>query len=666
MGSVFKKFTAQDKAMVPFNAHKQYNFASASATSNSVTWFTSSWTSESISLYSSASSVYGTNGGNSPEKSYFDVKNTIKYNQIDHLFYRNFKRTVGDKMGPINYLEQPRTLYQKANIISIPSGLYGFEIKPGSFFISASVLNREIIDDKKGNLIISGTNLDNYPKDVQNTVFKLEPVDGFKRYDLSVFSDYASYRYISRDPNFHIDIEGANWRRGKNSPNAPTTYTSTMGKPREIYPENEDDSYFLNKIYYKDVQFTQSISASSEIVLDSTIGSYISSSHNERWNFDKDENFTISFYLRPKSLDVEGIGTSEIGKDFIINGRILKEKRYILAKSGTKTLNTSLSSSAANAEPQYPFEIYHISNSLYFERSDGGQKYTISSSLGESGNYNIADINTHITCQFSESFMKIFENGSVVKEEEFTIKEQTRNTSNLYIGSKGEHNNIDLRTKGIGSVVVGSTFKIGVKTDGGVGVSAIGSSFIIDNYGPIVDKGKFFNGSISNINIYASALSPTQIENVSSSLNGSPYIGNCFYQAGFAVITHPLYQDVFQDTGRGIGDVIIGDDFEIGGYDKYSLNTVQFQGTHLIYEHEYQCTIEEHEFNSTYNLSARKIKSSAKHKLADFTTGSNFSTFVTTVGLYDEKGDCLVVGKLGQPIRMSDETDTTFVLRWDT
>ena len=31
MGSVFKKFTAQDKAIIPFNAHKQYQFNSASA-----------------------------------------------------------------------------------------------------------------------------------------------------------------------------------------------------------------------------------------------------------------------------------------------------------------------------------------------------------------------------------------------------------------------------------------------------------------------------------------------------------------------------------------------------------------------------------------------------------------------------------------------------------
>ena len=35
MGSVFKKFTAQDKAIVPFNAHKQYDYVSESAALNS-------------------------------------------------------------------------------------------------------------------------------------------------------------------------------------------------------------------------------------------------------------------------------------------------------------------------------------------------------------------------------------------------------------------------------------------------------------------------------------------------------------------------------------------------------------------------------------------------------------------------------------------------------
>ena len=77
--SVYKKFTAQDKAIIPFNAHKQYNFNSSSAATNQVIHYTAKHTSESISLYSSASSIYGG-----------DSKNVIKYNQLDHLFYRDY------------------------------------------------------------------------------------------------------------------------------------------------------------------------------------------------------------------------------------------------------------------------------------------------------------------------------------------------------------------------------------------------------------------------------------------------------------------------------------------------------------------------------------------------------------------------------------------------
>ena len=644
MGSVFKKFSAQDKALIPFNAHKQYNFTSGSASTNSVTWFTSSWTSESVSMY-----------GTSHEDGYgSDIINFVKYSQIDHLFYRNFKREVGNKMGPINYLEQSRTLYQKANIISIPSGLYGFEIKPGSFFLSSSG-NHEIIDDSKGNLIISGTDLNAYPKDVQENVFKLESVEGFKRYDLNVFSDYANYRYINRDPNYHIEIEGGNWRRGKTNPNAPITYTSTMGKPREIYPEDEDDSYFFNTLYYNNIQFSQSINGFSEIILDSGTGSYISSSHNERFNFDKDEDFSISFYLKAKAqahVKVVSVGSAEIGKDFVVgtfeSSDLDIEKRYIIAKNGNKRVNNSLSSSAIPPEPQFPFEIYMISSSIYFDRSDGGQTYSVSQSLSSGS---LID-SQHILCQSSGSAMQIWHNGHLLKQENFTIKEQTRNTANLYIGSKGEPNNTDDNIQlGVGTAEIGETFVVGSykDLDGGVSVSRIGSTFIIGKYSPPSDKAKTFNGHLSNLNIWTRAYTGSQITNISESINGSPYIGNCFYQTGFAVITHPLYQNALQAPS-----------------DQYSLNTIQFQGTHLIYEHEYQCTVSEHEYNSTYNLSARKVKSGIKQKLADFTTGSNFSTYVTTIGLYDEMGECLVLGKLGQPIKMSEETDTTFVLRWDT
>ena len=86
----------------------------------------------------------------------------------------------------------------------------------------------------------------------------------------------------------------------------------------------------------------------------------------------------------------------------------------------------------------------------------------------------------------------------------------------------------------------------------------------------------------------------------------------------------------------------------------------------MIYEHEYQCTVGEHEFNDTKNISSRKYKSSTSHELANFTTSSLFRPHVTTVGLYDDNMELLVVGKLGKTIKNSKLTDTTFVLRWDS
>ncbi len=50
----------------------------------------------------------------------------------------------------------------------------------------------------------------------------------------------------------------------------------------------------------------------------------------------------------------------------------------------------------------------------------------------------------------------------------------------------------------------------------------------------------------------------------------------------------------------------------------------------------------------------------------DFATGSYFSPYVTTIGLYNELYQLVAVGKLSQPIPISLYTDTTFVVNFDT
>ena len=677
MAYVYKQFTAQDKALIPFNAHKQYNFTSTNALTNSASYYSTRWTSESYDTYSTH-----------PLSASVDTINTIKYNQIDKLYYRNYLTQIHDKLGPIEYIKQPRTLYEKANILSIPMGLYGNEIKPGSFYLSSS--DYKIIDDKFGNLLISGTLVNHYPNNIQENVFRLDPIKGFKKYDLGVHDGYAVLRQApsivyspgetqeGEDPGVTYYEEGifekSHWRRGKKiDANAPTTYTSrqenswvgNFGNVLKYYPLDKDDSYFINNIYYRNVTFnTSSLGSTShkfpKISLNSETGSLISSSHNERYNFNGDEDFSISFWIEPKGITLSGsVGNSAIQNGFVIGNYTNKlvdlKKRFIISKSKTKTIHPvwNISSSQdpqeAKSEIQFPYEIYMQSSSLYFDMSDGNTNKSISTQI--TGVYNNSFKPIHILSQNSGSVMQIYKDGSLQSSTTISFTDQTRNTADLYIGGNGANNNFD--------------------NSGGISTSIIGNSFIVGNYvSGSIDKHRYFNGDINNINIWSRAFNLTGSTNISQSINGSPYIGNIFYQNGFASITHPTYYSALNSTG--VGNMMItgstlstnttSNPFTI----KSKINTLQFQGTHLIYEHEFQCTAQEHEFNGTTNISARKYKSHTNHQLANFTTSSLFKPHVTTIGLYDDNMELLVVGKLGSPIRMSDETDTTFVVRWDT
>ena len=652
MATVYKQFTAQDIALIPFNAHKQYDFNSSTAALNSSSFYSSKWTSESIDIYSSGSASADINS------------NVIKYNQIDKLYYRNYPNQIHDKLGPIEFIKQPRKLYEKTNILSIPMGLYGNKIKPGSFYLSSSTF--EVIDDKYGNLMISGTLTSSYPDNIQENVFRLDPVKGFEKYDLGVYSGYAVVQ-LSDLNSSPINYDKHYYRRGTRLTNPPTTYSSNAKLPVGFYPQDHDDSYFLNSIHYKNIIFNTSSLGNayhkfSKINFTGTSGSFISSSHDERFNFNGDEDFSISFWLKPKGIPSEdsslGVGYSAVGSGFNVDSYnspliVDSKKRYILSKSRIKTIHpiwnitSSQDPQEAQSEIQFPYEIYMQSSSLYFNIADNNEVKSINAVIPGAYDDNFPPV--HIICQNSGSTMQIYKNGTLISSTTISFKDQTRNTANLYIGTSGENMALD--------------------QNGGLGSSSIGEGFIIGNYVETNEFHRHFNGALNNINIWSRAYNATAITNISESINGSPYIGNIFYKNGFAAITHPSYTYNILNS-IGIGEMIVGGTsditFEAGNNETYGINTLQFQGTHLIYEHEYQCTIQENEFNDTTNLSARKNKSSKYYELANFTTSSLFRPHVTTIGLYDDNNELLVIGKLSQPVKSSNETDTTFVVRWDT
>jgi len=91
-------------------------------------------------------------------------------------------------------------------------------------------------------------------------------------------------------------------------------------------------------------------------------------------------------------------------------------------------------------------------------------------------------------------------------------------------------------------------------------------------------------------------------------------------------------------------------------------NKLSFKNKYTVYENEIICTVGENEFNMTQNPT---ITTDDSGSLRDFATGSIFKPYVTTVGLYNDNNELLLVGKFAQPLPMSDITDTTFIIRYD-
>ena len=49
----------------------------------------------------------------------------------------------------------------------------------------------------------------------------------------------------------------------------------------------------------------------------------------------------------------------------------------------------------------------------------------------------------------------------------------------------------------------------------------------------------------------------------------------------------------------------------------------------------------------------------------NFVTSSYFKPYITSIGLYDDFGQLLAIGKLNTPIQTPNNMDTTFIVRYD-
>jgi len=146
-------------------------------------------------------------------------------------------------------------------------------------------------------------------------------------------------------------------------------------------------------------------------------------------------------------------------------------------------------------------------------------------------------------------------------------------------------------------------------------------------------------------------------------LNGGQVVGNIIYQHGIVTLTSTDADDSQYGTAV-YGSAIYGGTTNI--VDDFMLSTdvtCSFSSSYEIFETQYKATINEFEFNFSQNPSI--ISGSTDGTVYDFTTGSFFQPYVTTVGLYNEAQELLAVGKLSQPYPLSRTTDTTIFINID-
>lgn len=146
------------------------------------------------------------------------------------------------------------------------------------------------------------------------------------------------------------------------------------------------------------------------------------------------------------------------------------------------------------------------------------------------------------------------------------------------------------------------------------------------------------------------------------------HVGNIIYAHGMAIFTNmeddtiPVPQEGYGTSSYGNAN-IYGDGLTYQDIVNCTNVTCSFSSSLTIYETQYKATIAENEFNFSQNPSI--ISGSTEGTVYDFSTGSYFAPYVTTVGLYDEAQNLLAVGKLSQPLPTSRTTDTTIFINID-
>lgn len=153
------------------------------------------------------------------------------------------------------------------------------------------------------------------------------------------------------------------------------------------------------------------------------------------------------------------------------------------------------------------------------------------------------------------------------------------------------------------------------------------------------------------------------------------YCGNVIYEHGNIIITPISSSD---DYAGNVADLAAVGKGVLQGQNGYTGTnylqylTVGFSSSVTLNEYQYKCVIRDNEFGYSLNpslLSGSQLEQplpGTNYVYKDFATGSYFSPYITTVGLYDNNKNLLAVGKLSVPTKVPMNSDLEIQVSFDS
>jgi len=179
------------------------------------------------------------------------------------------------------------------------------------------------------------------------------------------------------------------------------------------------------------------------------------------------------------------------------------------------------------------------------------------------------------------------------------------------------------------------------------------SGSIFSNYDPVIegsftDRSWFPIAKVSTVKVLSYSVRDIGEGIVPGSVSGSGGYSDDYN--GNLLKDNDVVGNVFYDQG-----IIVGN--------SSTPATIKVRGQYTVYQTQYKCTAEVGDFNYSYNRSL--LTGSNVQYDSDIVDSPEFMPYVTTIGLYNDNQDLIMVAKLTKPVQLNPYTDTNFIVRID-